>query len=117
MGRTNKSEPVRCWEEQVVIPTYPVHDADPNPMFLETRVYQGSNLLLFDDDLDERKRVESRFLGALADHGLGHTDKATGELREVIAADPNHLFAISVLEWIEQEGKLAGIEPEVRPAS
>jgi hypothetical protein len=53
----------------------------------------------------------------LADHGLGHTDKAIGELRQVIAVDPNHLFAISVIEWIEQEGKLADIEPEVRPAS
>jgi len=74
------------------------------------------NLLLFDDDLEERNRIESLLLSALADHGLGHTDKAIGELRQVIAVDPNHLFAISVLEWIEQEGKLADIEPEVRPA-
>ena len=75
------------------------------------------NLLLFDDDLEERNRIESLLLSALADHGLGHTDKAMGELRQVIALDPNHLFAISVLEWIEQAGKMANIEPEVRPAS
>ncbi len=75
------------------------------------------NLLLFDDDLGERSRIESLLLSALADHGLGNTDKAIGGLREVIAADPDHLFATSVLEWMEHESKLAGIEPEVRPAS
>jgi len=42
MDETHESKPVRCWEEQVVIPTYPVQEADPNPMFLEKRVYQGS---------------------------------------------------------------------------
>lgn len=31
------------WEEPVVIPTYAVGDPDPNPMFLEKRVYQGSS--------------------------------------------------------------------------
>jgi tetratricopeptide (TPR) repeat protein len=43
MGETSRSEEVRCWQEQVVIPTYPVQDADANPMFLEKRVYQGSS--------------------------------------------------------------------------
>ena len=37
------SEPVRAWEETVVIPTYPVPPPDKNPMFLEKRVYQGSS--------------------------------------------------------------------------
>jgi tetratricopeptide (TPR) repeat protein len=75
------------------------------------------NLLLFDDDLEERNRIESLLLSALADHGLGHTEKAIGELRQVIAMDPNHLSAISVLEWIEQASRLTNVEPEVRPAS
>lgn len=35
-------EGVKIWEEQVVIPTYEIGDADKNPMFLEKRVYQGS---------------------------------------------------------------------------
>ena len=39
---THGNKPVQCWEQQVVIPTYPVQEADPNPMFLEKRVYQGS---------------------------------------------------------------------------
>ncbi len=75
------------------------------------------NLLLFDDDLEERNQIESLLLSALADHGLGRTDKAIGQLRQVIAVDPNHLFAISILEWIEHGGKLANMQPEVRPAS
>jgi tetratricopeptide (TPR) repeat protein len=75
------------------------------------------NLLLFDDDLEERKQIEALLLGALAAHGLGNRNKAMGELRQVIGRDPNHLFAISVLEWIEEESKLADVEPEVRPAS
>lgn len=36
-------EAVKIWEEQVVIPTYEVGAADKNPMFLESRVYQGSS--------------------------------------------------------------------------
>lgn len=34
---------VEVWEETVVIPTYEVGKPDPNPMFLEKRVYQGSS--------------------------------------------------------------------------
>ncbi|MDD3251060.1 MAG: DUF5107 domain-containing protein [Lachnospiraceae bacterium] len=36
-------EAVRIWEEAIVIPTYEVGEADKNPMFLESRVYQGSS--------------------------------------------------------------------------
>ncbi len=34
---------VEVWEERVTIPTYEVGNPDPNPMFLEKRVYQGSS--------------------------------------------------------------------------
>jgi tetratricopeptide (TPR) repeat protein len=37
------TQPVRAWEQTVVIPTYPTPPADKNPMFLEKRVYQGSS--------------------------------------------------------------------------
>lgn len=36
-------EQVRIWEEEEVIPTYEIGEADKNPMFLEKRVYQGSS--------------------------------------------------------------------------
>lgn len=34
---------VKIWEEDLVIPTYEIGEADKNPMFLESRVYQGSS--------------------------------------------------------------------------
>lgn len=34
---------VKVWETNVRIPTYEAGEADPNPMFLEKRVYQGSS--------------------------------------------------------------------------
>lgn len=34
---------VKIWEEQIIIPTYEIGEADKNPMFLESRVYQGSS--------------------------------------------------------------------------
>lgn len=34
---------VRAWEETVVIPTYGTGSPEKNPLFLERRVYQGSN--------------------------------------------------------------------------
>lgn len=75
------------------------------------------NFLLFEDDLQERKRMESMFLGALADHGLGRRDQAIDTLRQVTKADPNHQPATFVLDWMEQEVKLADTEPEVRSTS
>ena len=34
---------VKIWEEELIIPTYEIGEADKNPMFLEGRVYQGSS--------------------------------------------------------------------------
>ncbi len=49
---TNKS--VRCYEQQITIPTYPAQDADPNPMFLEKRVYQGSSGKVYPNPFTDR---------------------------------------------------------------
>jgi tetratricopeptide (TPR) repeat protein len=50
---------VQAWEEDVVIPTYPAPAPDPNPMFIEKRVYQGSSgrvyPLAFTDRVSDRK--------------------------------------------------------------
>lgn len=35
--------PVHAWSETVTLPTYGIGDPNPNPMFLEKRVYQGSS--------------------------------------------------------------------------
>lgn len=34
---------VKVWEEQVMIPTYEIGEAEKNPIFLDKRVYQGSS--------------------------------------------------------------------------
>ncbi len=34
---------VRAWEEEILLPTYPVGEEEKNPIFLEKRVYQGSS--------------------------------------------------------------------------
>jgi tetratricopeptide (TPR) repeat protein len=60
MGDAGKTGSVRCWEEQVVIPTYPVQDADPNPMFLEKRVYQGSSGKVYPNPFTDRVALEKQ---------------------------------------------------------
>ena len=35
--------PVRAWSERVLLPTWDAGEPNPNPMFLEKRVYQGSS--------------------------------------------------------------------------
>jgi tetratricopeptide (TPR) repeat protein len=58
MNETREFEPVRCWEQQVVIPTYPVQEADPNPIFLEKRVYQGSSGKVYPNPFTDRVAQE-----------------------------------------------------------
>ena len=58
MGKAGKADRVRCWEEQVVIPTYPIQDADPNPMFLEKRVYQGSSGKVYPNPFTDKVSLE-----------------------------------------------------------
>lgn len=49
---------VNCYEEQIVLPTYPVQDADPNPMFFENRVYQGSSGKVYPNPFTDRVALE-----------------------------------------------------------
>jgi len=60
MSKTSKREPVRCWEQQIEIPTYPVQAADPNPMFLEKRVYQGSSGKVYPNPFTDRVALEKK---------------------------------------------------------
>ncbi len=47
-------EPVRAWEEAISLPTYAAGPADPNPMFLEKRVYQGSSGKVYPNPFTDR---------------------------------------------------------------
>src|ERR1039458_9194693 len=59
------------------------------------------NLLLFDDDLSKKNRLEAALLGALAGHGLGDAKTAMRRLEQVLAEDPNHLFAAEMRRWLK----------------
>ncbi|HZY61620.1 MAG TPA: DUF5107 domain-containing protein [Edaphobacter sp.] len=52
------TDTVRIWEEQISIPTYPAMPADPNPMFLEKRVYQGSSGKVYPNPFTDRVSLE-----------------------------------------------------------
>lgn len=45
---------VNAWEENVVIPTYPIGSPEKNPMFLEKRVYQGSSGVVYPHPVIEK---------------------------------------------------------------
>src|SRR5690242_21947143 len=51
---------VRAWEESVTLPTYPAQAADPNPLFLEKRVYQGSSGKVYPNPFTDRVSTEKR---------------------------------------------------------
>ena len=75
------------------------------------------NLLLFDDDLGKRTRVEALLLCALGCHGLGEEAKAIHELEQVLALDPNHPFVAETLDWLQHENKGARESFAVNSAS
>ena len=65
------------------------------------------NLLLFDDDLGKRNRIESLLLSALASNGLGDVEGAIRQLEQAVSGDPNHLLANEMLRWIKMDSKAA----------
>ena len=55
---------VKCWSEQVTIPTYRIGEPDKNPMFLEKRVYQGSSGVVYPYPVIDRvfdEKVEKEY--------------------------------------------------------
>ena len=50
--------PVRAWWQEVTIPTYPAQPPDPNPMFLEKRVYQGSSGKVYPNPFTDKVSTE-----------------------------------------------------------
>jgi tetratricopeptide (TPR) repeat protein len=54
LSSREQNSTVKAWCEPVVIPTYPVPPPDPNPMFLEKRVYQGSSGKVYPNPFTDR---------------------------------------------------------------
>lgn len=59
------------------------------------------NFLLFDDDLEQRNRIDCHFLSGLAYLGLGEMAKGVESLRTVVELDPYHLAALEELNWVK----------------
>ncbi|MGH9591108.1 MAG: DUF5107 domain-containing protein, partial [Terracidiphilus sp.] len=58
MSNSDPRRAVRCFEQQIVIPTYPVQQPDSNPMFFESRVYQGSSGKVYPNPFTDRVALE-----------------------------------------------------------
>ncbi len=68
---TRKPAPVNLWAEDVVYPTYPAYPPDPNPMFLEKRVYQGSSGSVYPNPFTDRisdERVDRSYRGVFLEN-------------------------------------------------
>lgn len=66
-----KPAPVNLWAEDVVYPTYPAYPPDPNPMFLEKRVYQGSSGSVYPNPFTDRisdERVDRSYRGVFLEN-------------------------------------------------
>ena len=64
-GQTDKG--VRVWEDTIVLPTYPIHPPDPNPMFFRSNSYQGASAEIYPYPLinnlsDQREAVSYKAL-------------------------------------------------------
>ncbi len=57
-GAAILAPPVRCWEEIIEFPTWDPAEPDPNPMFLEKRVYQGSSGSVYPNPVTDRISTE-----------------------------------------------------------
>lgn len=60
LGTEKSNGKVQIWEEEVLIPTYGIGEPDPNPMFLEKRVYQGSSGKVYPHPVIDRIEDEKR---------------------------------------------------------
>lgn len=61
------------------------------------------NLLLFDDDLDLRHRVECVWLRALLALGRGQLTETETQLRALLQDDPDHLLALDMLHRLTHQ--------------
>ena len=60
-------------------------------------------MLLFNEDLAGRNRIQALFLEAQALLGLGHPAQAQVKLDEVLSLDPSHAAAVELIDEMECE--------------
>jgi tetratricopeptide (TPR) repeat protein len=67
-------------------------------------------MLLFEDDLEKRNRIEALYLRGQAQLGLGKTADAMRRFNEVLEMDRNHAGAADLLEQAGRLREIAGLE-------
>jgi tetratricopeptide (TPR) repeat protein len=67
-------------------------------------------MLLFEDDLEKRNRIEALFLRGQAFFGQGKSVEAVRSFKEVLELDRNHAGAADLLEQIGMLREIAGLE-------
>jgi tetratricopeptide (TPR) repeat protein len=60
VSNAKQIEEVRCTEELIVLPTYPVQEPDLNPMFFENRIYQGSSGRVYPNAFTDRVSLDKQ---------------------------------------------------------
>jgi len=93
-GLEHESQAVSLLNELLEFASRQIH-ATPKIDYFATSL---PNFLLFDDDLKKRNRIHCLYLVGLAKLGLGRTEEAVADLREVLSLDINHLWAQTELE-------------------
>jgi tetratricopeptide (TPR) repeat protein len=63
-------------------------------------------MLLFDDDLNKRRKTTASVLRAQAEFLAGHTARAFGRLRRILKKEPSHEHAFDLLEELPLLAKL-----------
>ena len=69
------------------------------------------NLLLFEDDLQRRHKVEHVFVLALAELGLRNTERAKELLKQVLSLDCNHMAAQLELDALTRISAATALRP------
>ncbi len=64
-------------------------------------------MLLFEEDLERKNRLQARFLKAQAKAGLGEERESAALLRELLEEDPNHALAADFLAEIDCSRRLS----------
>jgi tetratricopeptide (TPR) repeat protein len=67
-------------------------------------------MLLFEDDLGKRNRIEALYLRGQASFGLGKIAEAVRRFNEVLELDRNHAGAADILDQIGTLSGIAGLE-------
>ncbi|MEO6923268.1 MAG: hypothetical protein ABI142_05535, partial [Bryocella sp.] len=110
LGRLGRSDDARKLLEAMVKAAETMEMEKPVIDYFATSL---PNLLLFDDDLAERQRVEARAQRAIALEGLGQSEASRILHDEVAQADPNRIALALVRKPLQRLNETMGTRDSV----